>query len=197
MCSTLFCTFFRRCFARPQRETSRNFLVTRSIEEMSYLFTFHLNCKYNPWGLINDTQMSIYNRKHWHALSHSLHFVRHEGRLATIGRTRLTRSMAANELGFLYTHCGTCSSSYGDVFRKASPMVIGTGPPTCAQDDGGTQAKVLCFLISVTRVTLFGRFSFLQVYGVVEVFFYEVSVCILFASCDSQSINIVCPRKLN
>ena len=24
-------------------------------------------------------QMSIYNRKHWHALSHSLHFVRHEG----------------------------------------------------------------------------------------------------------------------
>ena len=23
--------------------------------------------------------MSIYNRKHWHALSHSLHFVRHEG----------------------------------------------------------------------------------------------------------------------
>ena len=45
-------------------------------------------------------QMSIYNRKHWHALSHSLHFVRHEGRLATIGRTRLTRSMAANDLGF-------------------------------------------------------------------------------------------------
>ena len=40
-------------------------------------------------------QMSIYNRKHWHALSHSLHFVRHEGRLATIGRTRLTRSMAS------------------------------------------------------------------------------------------------------
>ena len=27
--------------------------------------------------------MSIYNRKHRHALSHSLHFVRHEGRLAT------------------------------------------------------------------------------------------------------------------
>ena len=44
-------------------------------------------------------------------LSHSLHFVRHEGRLATIGRTRLTRSMAANEPGFLYTHCGTSSYS--------------------------------------------------------------------------------------
>ena len=41
--------------------------------------TFHLNCKYHPWGLINDMQMSIDNRKHWHALSHSLHFVRHEG----------------------------------------------------------------------------------------------------------------------
>ena len=41
--------------------------------------TFHLNCKYHPWGLINDMQMSIDNRKHWHALSHSLHFVRHKG----------------------------------------------------------------------------------------------------------------------
>ena len=27
-------------------------------------------------------EMSIYNRKHKHALSHSLHSVRHEGRLA-------------------------------------------------------------------------------------------------------------------
>ena len=26
-------------------------------------------------------QMSIYNKKYWHALSPSLHFVRHEGRL--------------------------------------------------------------------------------------------------------------------
>ena len=64
------------------------------------LFTFHLNCKYHPWGLINDMQMSIYNRKHWHVLSRSLHFVRREGRLATVGRTRLTRSMAANGPGF-------------------------------------------------------------------------------------------------
>ena len=46
------------------------------------LFTFHLNCKYHPWGLINDMQMSIYNRKHWHALFHSLHFVQHEERLS-------------------------------------------------------------------------------------------------------------------
>ena len=56
--------------------------------------------------------MSICNRKHWHAFSHSLHFVRQEGRLATIGRTRLTRSLAANVPGFLYTRSGTSSSSY-------------------------------------------------------------------------------------
>ena len=43
------------------------------------LFTSHLNSKYHPWELINDMQMSIYNRKHWHAWSHSLHFVLHEG----------------------------------------------------------------------------------------------------------------------
>ena len=24
------------------------------------LFTFHLNCKYHPWGLINDMQISIF-----------------------------------------------------------------------------------------------------------------------------------------
>ena len=54
-----------------------------SIADSWKLVTFHLNCKYYPWGLINDMQLSIYNRKHWHALSHSLHFVRHEGRLAT------------------------------------------------------------------------------------------------------------------
>ena len=27
------------------------------------VFMFHLNCKYNPGGLSNDMQMSIYNRK--------------------------------------------------------------------------------------------------------------------------------------
>ena len=30
----------------------------------------------HPWELIDDMQMSIlYNRKHWHSFSHSLHFV--------------------------------------------------------------------------------------------------------------------------
>ena len=35
-----FCTFLCRCFVRLQRETSRNFLVTRFMEEMSYVFSF-------------------------------------------------------------------------------------------------------------------------------------------------------------
>ena len=35
-----FCTFICLCFARLQRETSRNFLVTRFMEEMSYVFSF-------------------------------------------------------------------------------------------------------------------------------------------------------------
>ena len=35
-----FCIFFCRCFARLQRETSRNFLVTFWMEEMSYVFSF-------------------------------------------------------------------------------------------------------------------------------------------------------------
>ena len=35
-----FCTFLCLCFERPQRETSRNFLVTRFTEEMSYLLLF-------------------------------------------------------------------------------------------------------------------------------------------------------------
>ena len=71
-------------------------------------------------------------------------------------------------------------------------MVIITGPTTCAQDDGGTQANTPAVEV---LFLLFGRFSFFQVYGVVEVLIYEVSVPILFASCDSQSI--VCPCKLN
>ena len=33
-----FFTFLCRCFARLQRETSRNFLVTRFMKKMSYLF---------------------------------------------------------------------------------------------------------------------------------------------------------------
>ena len=35
-----FCTFLCRCFGRLQRETSRNFLVTRFMEELSYVFLF-------------------------------------------------------------------------------------------------------------------------------------------------------------
>ena len=43
-CSTLFCTFLCRCFARRQRETPKNFPVTRFMAEMLYvvLFTFFL-----------------------------------------------------------------------------------------------------------------------------------------------------------
>ena len=35
-----FCTFICLCFARLQRETSGNFLVTRFMEERSYVFSF-------------------------------------------------------------------------------------------------------------------------------------------------------------
>ena len=35
-----FCTFLCRCFARLQGETSRNFLVTRFMEELLYVFSF-------------------------------------------------------------------------------------------------------------------------------------------------------------
>ena len=35
-----FCTFLCRCFARLQRKTSRNFLVTRFMEEVLYVFLF-------------------------------------------------------------------------------------------------------------------------------------------------------------
>ena len=38
--STLFCTVRCRCFVRLKRETSRNFRVTRFMEEMSYVFLF-------------------------------------------------------------------------------------------------------------------------------------------------------------
>ena len=48
-----FCTFLCRCFARLQRETSRNFLVTRFMEEMSYVFSFtffFFHCRsFSPW----------------------------------------------------------------------------------------------------------------------------------------------------
>ena len=110
-------------------------------------------------------QISIYNRKHWHALSHSLQFVRHEGRLATIGGTRLTRTMVANEPGFLYTRCGTSSSSYRGmssgwparwslvlVHLLVLRLTAGAKPTL----------QLLRFCVSLISVTLFGRFSFLH-----------------------------------
>ena len=130
-----------------------------------------------------------------HCPIHFRHFVRHEARFATIVRTRLTRSMAANELGFfVYTRCGTCSSSYGDVFRMASPMVISTGRPTCAQDDGGIQAKVLCF--SYVSHLVWSVFVSSGLRGCLSFLLRSFGLQ-LFASCNSRSINIVCPRKLN
>ena len=49
--NTLFCTFLCRCFGRLQRKTSRNFLVTRFMKELSYvfLFTFFHCCSFSPW----------------------------------------------------------------------------------------------------------------------------------------------------
>ena len=52
-CSTLCCTFLCRCFARPERKTSRSFLVTRFMEEMSsmLLFTFFATvAHFHPGG---------------------------------------------------------------------------------------------------------------------------------------------------
>ena len=47
-----FCTFLWPCFARLQCETSRNFLFTRVLEEMWYVFLFTLffHCRsVSPW----------------------------------------------------------------------------------------------------------------------------------------------------
>ena len=129
-------------------------------------------------------------------MSHSLHFVRHEGRLATIGRTRLTRSMAANDPGFSNTHCGTSSYSGMSLGWPARWSLVLVHLRVLRMTAGlKPTLQLLRFCVSLISVTLFGRFSFLQVYRVVEVLIYEVSVRILFASCDSQSI--VCPCKLN
>ena len=46
-----FCTFLCRCFARLQRETSRNFLVTRFMEEMLYVFLFTCFSLPSPLGV--------------------------------------------------------------------------------------------------------------------------------------------------
>ena len=50
-----FCTFLCPCFARLQRESSRNVLVTRFIKEMSYVFLFlyFFHCdSFSPWWLL-------------------------------------------------------------------------------------------------------------------------------------------------
>ena len=49
--STLFGTFLCPCFVRLQRETSRNFLVTRFMEEIQHLFLFtFFHCRsFSPW----------------------------------------------------------------------------------------------------------------------------------------------------
>ena len=108
-------------------------------------------------------QMSIYNRKHWHALSHSLHFVRHEGRLATIGRTRLTRSMAASEPGFLFTHCGTSSYSRISSGWPARWSLVLVHLLVLRMTAGAKPTlQLLRFCVSLISVTLFGRFSFLH-----------------------------------
>ena len=49
-----FCTFLCLCFARPQRETSRNFLAPRFMEEMShvFLFTFFFTAAHFHFALV-------------------------------------------------------------------------------------------------------------------------------------------------
>ena len=66
-CRQRFCFFFfwRWCFCRRGC--------------LGFQFTLYLNCKYQPQGLINDMQMSIYTRKFWYILSHSLHFADTKG----------------------------------------------------------------------------------------------------------------------
>ena len=73
--------------------------------ELIILFTCLLNCKHHPWRFINDIQMSIYNMKHWHVLSLSLHFVRHEGRLATHPRSPASKSGSKLPIHVFYSAC--------------------------------------------------------------------------------------------
>ena len=73
--------------------------------ELIILFTCLLNCKHHPWRFINDIQMSLYNMKHWHVLSLSLHFVRHEGRLATHPRSPASKSRSKLPIHVFYSAC--------------------------------------------------------------------------------------------
>ena len=78
-------------------------------------------------------------------------------------------------------------------------MVFSTGPPTCSQDDGGTQAnapviEVLCF--SYFSHLVWSVFVSSGLRGCLSFLLRSFGLQ-LFASCNSRSINIVCPRKLN
>ena len=64
--STLFCTFLCRCFARLQRETSRNFPLTRFIEEMYvFLFTIFFTAAHFPLGAW-PVAFLIFSPQLWH-----------------------------------------------------------------------------------------------------------------------------------
>ena len=54
------CTFLCRCFERLQRESSRNVLVTRFMEEKSYvfLFTFFFNAAHSHLGVLPTKNVS-------------------------------------------------------------------------------------------------------------------------------------------
>ena len=56
---THFCTFLCRCFARLQREASRNFLVTRFMEEMSFSLSFTLVVASNSHFLTAATKFHV------------------------------------------------------------------------------------------------------------------------------------------
>ena len=50
-------------------EGDENRKKAKDFMDKTTIIHVHLNCKYHPWGLTNDMQMSIYNRKHWCPLS--------------------------------------------------------------------------------------------------------------------------------
>ena len=62
MCSTLFCTLLWSCFARLQRETSRNSLVTRFMEQMLNVLLFAI-FSLPPWLIFISVAASI---SHFH-----------------------------------------------------------------------------------------------------------------------------------
>ena len=61
-----FCKFLCRCFAQLQRETSRNFLVTRFMEEMSYVFSFtFFHCRsFSPYCIGGRKHFPFHHRRY-------------------------------------------------------------------------------------------------------------------------------------